>query len=420
MERLGRSGITLALIQWQTRGITGTPSYTPYNVTLDTGNEYANAGDGEITKIVFHTTNPERTYVGASSTAGGAIEFVTLPGTGNVASADIYTAGGLLLSTDVTSGYNKESLSFALPLSAAGMLPVNPTLAYGESNPYLVTTPVQFRNINNDPGKYYRQGTTLDMSTIITEDTDPPFTGITNFSGTYDGNGYWISEVMVQGAGLFNSNSGTLRNHRILTGTIDATGINIAGALCGSNTGTIAACINEAQVINAVNTAGGICGANSGSIIACLNTGNVSGGIIEGGICGTNSRDAEGVIKACVNTGMLARNTTVTNMGTICGTSIASAANIIRSSYGLVGSAAAYVGDTEVPVDSPGVGIYNCAILDPPAMKNQITAGEGETDRVIYKLNTELAADVNWKSAYQFVSDPVTTGILWPVPVKKP
>jgi len=415
VRRLQVTGIRLTPIPWQAREIEDTDvSYDPNMLALDLGTVYPNTGDDAVTKVVLHTTD-NRIYVGEKAADNDSIQFVTLPDA-NVNRADLFTSKGMLLTSAITTEYQGNTLT--LPISAEGMTPENPSLPYSETNPYLITTTVQFMNINKNPAGYYKQAINVDLQTLNLIGDDRIFNGFGDFTGSYDGNGYYIATLDIVGPGLFRSNTGTLRNIRIFSGTMNVSGEEYAGGICGINRGTIVACINEAMITNATNIVGGICGLNdtAGQVIACLNTGNILEGRVVGGICGTNNNTSEGAITACLLTGML--NHEAENLGGVCGTSQPSTNNVLRRCFGLVGCAQRYLGGPEVAVDSPNVSYFDCSALEPAILRNGLQEGETEPQRILNRLNSEIQSTTSWGNEYHYILDPAATGITWPMPVQ--
>ncbi len=415
VRRLGVTTVTISQVPWVPVLLDDeNPTYLNRTLALELG-DYDNTGDDAVTKVVLHTSD-DRLYVGQASDTVDLIHFVTLPASG-VDRVDLYTARGLLLSTPVATGYSNYTLN--LPISAGGMLPVDPNSGYGANNPYAVTTPVQLLNVGKDPGAFYRQTKDIDLDALVLTGSDS-FDGLGIFAGVFDGNGHWISNVRFTGNGLFDVNNGELRNMRLITGTIDATGSNHVGSFCGTNNGTIVACMNEAFIANVPDNgiAGGIAGINGtmGKIIASINTGFIRGGTDVGGICGQNENPAQGAIAACLNTGSM--NEKAEHLAGICGVSVVSSDTIIRTSYWLVGSAQRDIGGSEVAVTPPGVLLYETTSLDPNKMRNGLNNGEEEEDRILNKLNAEIARTA-YDGQYEYILDSIRTGITWPAPVKR-
>jgi hypothetical protein len=152
------------------------------------------------------------------------------------------------------------------------------------------------------------------------------------FSGTFDGNGFTLVNLKIDDSynnekGLFGHNTGSLKNIRIISGSV--VGQEVIGSVCGVNGGTVTGCSNTGCTVsgthhvgglcgnnsgsgtirNSYNTAditvvnmnvGGVCGRNYGNLIACYNSGNISNsGAFTGGVCGTNGSN----ITACYNAG---------------------------------------------------------------------------------------------------------------------
>ncbi|MCC8089000.1 MAG: fimbrillin family protein [Rikenellaceae bacterium] len=413
VRRLKVVSVTLTQIPWVAREIEdGEINYDPNTLSLELG-DYVNSGTDQITKVVIRTSD-NKLYVGGVEDNSSDIAFVTLPTT-SVEYVELYTSKGLLISTEDNVVYSSNTLT--IPLSEGGMFTEDPSQPYSATNPYIISTPVQFLNVSKNLTASYKQDANIDHEALLGDENEI-FNGFDNFSGRYDGNGHWIANIEITGSGLFKENSGVIRNVRLFSGSIDASGTQYAGSIAGSNSGTIVACLNEVYIANADNYAGGITGQNSGRIVACVNTGNIWEGNYVGGICGYNSSTAEGAIEACINTGAL--NTEATGLGGICGLSVNSSNNVVRTSFWLVGTAQRHIGGGEVAVGSGTVGILDATDLGPDKMRNGLNDGETESQRILNRLNTELANDIdNWGDVYKYIYDNAETGITWPAPVIK-
>ena len=439
IKRLKVTEITFRQIDWETVVLGNeNSSYIPAKLNIDLGDYDQSANEDKITKVILHNkeNSIDKQYVGNIVYEGDPKkpvgQFVNLPATGGTAptKVDLYTNQGLLVAgvAPDASSYKDASSSttdkdIKISLSAGGMKTVDGG-DYTTSNPYAVQTPIQFSNIKKDLTASYQQSTDLDLETLTTAFT-PIGNATTAFSGTYDGNGRRILHATFSGNGLFATNSGTLKNIRIASGIITATGTH-AGSICGENSGTIVACINEAQIHGnaAITThAGGICGKNSGSIIACLNTGDIfTGSSYSGGICGENTSSTSGAITACVNVGMMNRNST--NMAGICGVVTANPqTSVLKTCYWLTGTAKRYSGnhasvnDTEVAANAytPPANTDDVADLSPQKLRNEKGTEESNTTTAL--LNA--AIDNSSNTEYQFTYDVATNGCVWPMPVKK-
>ncbi len=427
INRLRVTEAKISLVPWKTAVVDDVDeSYLPQTLTLDTGS-YQNTGTDAITKVVLYTQ--DKMYVGKKESASALIDFVTMPPAGEVTGIELYTTNGMLLKTDNAAGftYNGSALRFQR-MSAAGMLPENPSSDYNAStNPYSITTASQFINADMDLSASYKQAANIDLNTLNLIDEARLFNGFGDVTatGVYDGNGFFIAGLDIQSPGLFASNAGTLKNVRILSGIIDAVGQQYAGAICGVNSGEIAGCFNEAAILSSGDdagiTVGGIVGRNTatGKVTACLNTGAIFNGGIVGGIVGMNENGGNGVIAACVTTGSLNKN--AVKLGAICGNSVASLdLATIRTCYWLIGSAQRNVGGVERAVDTDAgtnVWIFRAAALDPDELRN-ITSSPSTGGQLVTEVLNEEVADTAWRGIYEYVVDRQRTGITWPAPVK--
>lgn len=427
INRLRVTEVKISLVPWKATIIDNVDeTYVPATLSLNTGS-YLNNGDDAITKVVLYTA--DKMYVGEKAAGSALVNFVKLPGAGDVTGFELYTAKGMLLSSDNGTAFTYDGSGLGLQrLSAGGMLPQDPSTDYNSAdNPYMITTASQFINVRDDLTASYRQGADIDLNTLNLIDEARLFNGFGAFAstGVYDGNGYVIQGLDIQSPGLFLSNAGTLRNIRIMTGMIDAAGQQYVGSMCGENSGTVVACFNEAAFISSGDdsavTIGGIVGRNTltGVVTACLNTGNIFKGNIVGGIAGVNENPSEGTIRACINTGML--NKDASRLGAICGNSVASSSGaLIRSSYWLVGTAQRNVGGSEKAVDADAgttVGLYRSGALDPDELRDITSPFSLGGELITDVLNDEIAATA-WNGVYQYIINRKSTGITWPAPVK--
>jgi len=416
IKRLGIQAITLTRIPWQKTVVDSQVTYDPYSLGLDLGENYVNSDDEIVTKVVLRSAD-NKMYVGKIDPAGSsAIKFVSLPARGEVVNAELYTSLGLLISTPVkTDSFTGDSLK--LPISKGGMLAEDPDLPNSADNPYLITTTVQFINVAKDMTAFYKQVATVDLNTLNLIDATRLYNGYTgDFSGVFDGNGYGIDGLDIEAPGLFESNSGTLKNIRLMSGTMNANGQSAAGSIAGINNGVIVACINEARIANATATAGGICGINgpNGQVIASLNTGTILQGNIVGGIVGTNQNVVEKSISTSINTGML--NPNAPTLGAIVGTSVPTTNMVVQSCFSLVGSAQHVLGGIELIVGSESAGTSDSSVLYPEILRNGLLPGEDEDQRILTRLNAELATTA-WNGIYEYILDYEKTGTTWPVPM---
>ena len=157
----------------------------------------------------------------------------------------------------------------------------------------------------------------------------------TEYTGTFDGQGYTISGLYYSGSsnyvGLFGyvGSGGQVKNVNVADSYISnsyssSSSRGITGGVCGDNGGTITNCSFDGSVNgngNEVNDVGGVCGWNHGTITNCSNTGSVTGngtGVnVVGGVCGYNS--SYGTITNCYSTGSVSGTDSGTYTGGVCG-----------------------------------------------------------------------------------------------------
>lgn len=395
IKRLHLESITLSLGNWTTVNVTDDDvAIVPQNRTLSLGAYTRN----DINKIEV-IDNAGDVFTG--SVASGVATFVLAPPTAST--VKLYTATGLLLSTNTGITLTSTSLSIG-NMNSFGMLTVDPASAYDPVlNPYTVSTIQQFMHIDASQSYSLRQTANLNFENIQMSSI--------NMNGSYDGNGFQINGVNVLGSGLFKEiKSGqTLINVRVASGCVVQNGSDTyVGGLCGKNSGTIVACVNEALIVSsAVKNVGGICGENAGQIVGCMNAGDIRGiygtGSSIGGICGYNSSTATPTVVSALNVGLLRPTGTYQagNVGGICGNSVSNASFL--TVYWLTGTAEPTIGTAETAVNGTSLTLVDASDLSPQRIRDPQT---------VNLLNA--AIPLPWSNVYHFT----TLKITWPMPVK--
>ena len=135
----------------------------------------------------------------------------------------------------------------------------------------------------------------------------------TEYTGTFDGQGYTISGLYYDGSGkyvgLFGyvGSSGRVQNVNVADSYISSNnGARHTGGVCGHNRGTITNCSFSGNVTcnNSPTYVGGVCGWNAGTTENCYNAGSVTSVgsyTCVGGVCGYNGSGS--TIRNCYNTG---------------------------------------------------------------------------------------------------------------------
>ena len=167
----------------------------------------------------------------------------------------------------------------AIMIAAVATFNMNPPVlnAYAESdnmgtaaNPYIIMNAEQLQNVNNDVSAHYKLGADIDLKGVEFTPIGNADTGA--FSGSFDGNGYVIKNLSIDGgkyAGLFGYNEGNISNIKMQN--IDVQGSRFIGGIVGDNEGNIKDCaVESGQIIGTEflwnARVGGICGINNGNL----------------------------------------------------------------------------------------------------------------------------------------------------------
>ena len=142
------------------------------------------------------------------------------------------------------------------------------------SDPYIISTVSALQNINNNLSAHYKLGANINLSGV-------DFTPIGNasagtFTGSFDGNGYTISNLSVYAgkySALFGVNEGTVKNVKL--SNIDVYGTRYVAGVCAYNSaaGTLESC---SVLSGKVVTDGGVTDCNAAGICA-YNAGAMTG-----------------------------------------------------------------------------------------------------------------------------------------------
>ena len=207
------------------------------------------------------------------------------------------------------------------------------------SDPYLISNATDFTNINYALGKSFRQTCDISLARLSV-------TPISEFTGTYDGQGYKISGYTLtstaQRVGLFAYNKGTIKNIVLENVTIKANVASNRNLFCGGivaynyASGIIENCSVSGSIYGTIPTGnleeyvGGIAGLNLGTVKDCQNHASVTADatagsdIYAGGIVGNNNTTVkncynDGKIQAVNGRNCLAAGIAAINFGTVSG-----------------------------------------------------------------------------------------------------
>jgi uncharacterized repeat protein (TIGR02543 family) len=172
-------------------------------------------------------------------------------------------------------------------------------------DPYLIATVDHLNNVRNHLDKHFMQTADLDLSGYRSGSGWVPIgTSAAPFTGTYNGNGYTISNLFIaqEGnsgaytvrAGLFGTTEVTAGISNLSLESVDVTGCYYVGGLVGFNRGEITNVSVSGKVTGELDT-GGLAGYNNGPITGSVFTGDVTStdkieyGQWTGGLVGYNS-----------------------------------------------------------------------------------------------------------------------------------
>ena len=207
-------------------------------------------------------------------------------------------------------------------------------------DPYQIATAQDLVDLGDNPNDYDKHfilTAEIDLSgytfnqAIIAPDTEPSSPGFfhgTVFSGSFDGNGHSILNLVITGRaylGLFGQIGSQAKASNL--GIVDVDVISIGadhdniGGLVGENFGSVVNCYSSGTVTGEAYV-GGLVGVNSGSIRTSFSTGTVIGGLA-GGLMGYSWG---GTITASYSTGTV---TGVSDVGGLVGSNSGS----ITTSY---------------------------------------------------------------------------------------
>ncbi|MCL2020237.1 MAG: hypothetical protein FWG70_10845, partial [Oscillospiraceae bacterium] len=198
-------------------------------------------------------------------------------------------------------------------------------------NPIEIGTAQQLDDVRNNLLGYYRLTADLDLTGI---DWTPIGTNSVPFNGSFDGNGFTVSNLSVNlpatdYVGLFGRNNGVIKNTNLEN--VNVTGRNYVGGLAGSNSGLInnSSVSGVSNVTGTTDYIGGFVGSNSGRILNSFSTVTTQGKRYVGGFAGNMTG---GLIDGCYATGNA--NASGSSAGGFVGR-ISGASSIIRNCYSI-------------------------------------------------------------------------------------
>ena len=182
-----------------------------------------------------------------------------------------------------------------------------------EGNPFIVATVADLQKVGSGTGgwgldKHYSQTADIDLNGVTWTPIGIGTTMANSFTGSYNGGGYSISNLNVNGAsgdyGLFGAirTGGAVRNVALINVSVSSTQGGSIGGIAGLNEGMIENCYVTGS-IDAFQDGGGVAGTSyDGTVINCYTTCDVTGSST-GGIVGDNS--FRSTIANCYATGKI-------------------------------------------------------------------------------------------------------------------
>lgn len=271
-------------------------------------------------------------------------------------------------------------------------------------NPYQISTLDQLQMVQNYPDSHFILMANIDASaTSAGEGFDPIGDEATPFAGSFNGNGFEISNLSInrpgeQYVGLFGyTTAGSqLQNVQLLSASI--TGGMDTGILAGLNNGDIIES-RSTGAVNGSDNVGGLVGQNSGSIQRSLSNATTSGTDNIGGLVGNNSStimnsNALGSVSGNDNVGGLAGLNA--NSGSISLTYAAGPVSASFTAGGLVGlnsgSVESSYWDTETTTQASGAGSGDTTGMT-GLTENQMRGDDAATNM------TDLDFDTIWSTS---------------------
>ncbi|HVZ58135.1 MAG TPA: GLUG motif-containing protein, partial [Patescibacteria group bacterium] len=196
-------------------------------------------------------------------------------------------------------------------LAPAGVFAFSGSGSGTSGSPYLVTSCSQLEEVANNLTAYYQQTADIDCTgtTYI-----PIGSSGSQFTGTYDGNGFKIEHVTIDSilgyVGLFGvvGNGGVVTKVGLVSGSVTVNDDDQepeTGGIVGENHGTISKSYSLVDITNAPRRSyvGGIVGLNYGTVSDAYATGDVTETGIESEVGGVVGDSTSGQVMRVYSTG---------------------------------------------------------------------------------------------------------------------
>jgi filamentous hemagglutinin family protein len=276
------------------------------------GNVNINDAVSWSANTILTLTASNNVNVNANITAAGnAAGLVIAP---NTANGNETASGSGVFNLNNGAAITLSGSTPSLSIAGNAYTVINSLGAASDATSAPVTPGLQGIAASNLSG-YYALGSNIDATATSGWNSNAGFTPIGSvaapFTGTFDGLGHTIGTLTVNlpataDIGLFGSagTASTIRDVGLVGGSV--IGSSSAGALVGSNTGTVSNTYATGSV-GGGSSMGGLLGSNTGTVSNSHATGNVSGTSSLGGLMGSST----GAVSNSYATGSVSGTSTV-------------------------------------------------------------------------------------------------------------
>ena len=368
------------------RGITTAPGDYEYLTVSEYNGKPIKILCGEVTAstenlmvnpivLALSVTYPDRTIFTPLPGEDSAAVTVDVTGLINGDTLSLNAAGFTLLDTTLTyngttafpsPASNTINLSSANPNYTAAAALSGITVYDGQVNytgsgndrriPVMQTNTAAFNtyaNTTNGRTRHYKLIQNILLTTPAAGESN--WTAISSFEGSFNGQGYTISNLTINSTanyqGMFGTinSAGIVQNVGLVGGSVIGNGY--IGGIAGSNSGIVTNCYATGSASAAASSrVGGIVGSNSGTVTNCYAAGDVSAADNSGsagGIVGSNS--SSGTVTNCCTTGNISATGSSGSAGGIAGSNGGTVTNCyttgsasVTDTYGEAGGIVGY------------------------------------------------------------------------------
>ncbi|SHJ26919.1 The GLUG motif-containing protein [Geosporobacter subterraneus DSM 17957] len=267
----------------------------PENLIPTSGGGGGGGGGSTVQQVATPAANPGAgavaggTEITLTTTTAGASIYYSLDGSTPTASSTLYE-GAITITESVTikaiavkAGMTNSNVLTAVYTIVPETLSDFAGGSGTEADPYKVATAGQLDKVRNYLDKHFIQVADIDLGVAPWNEGEgwQPISDFSNrFTGTYDGNGFTISNLTINRSEMYQALFGYLAPEGIVRNigldNVNITGNSFVAALVSFNEGSILNCYSEGSV-SANNNMGGLVGQSNGEIAGCYTEGLVKG-----------------------------------------------------------------------------------------------------------------------------------------------